>query len=187
MNTRIILVDEHDNPVSLKKQGTLNYEDIYRVSALQLTDNKGEYSLISQRKWSKHNDPGKWAAAVAGTVDEGESYKENIEKETAEEIGLNNIDFRIGPKQYFDDGKHKFFCQWFYAQVNKDDTKFTIQEEEVEAVEWVQNKSLLADIKANPQKYVSSMIETLKSLGIKQRHHVSIFMAFYRALRLLGL
>jgi 8-oxo-dGTP pyrophosphatase MutT (NUDIX family) len=167
MKTRIIIVDEHDNPIGLKERGILAYEDIYRVSALWLTDTTTGDILLAQRKWTKHNDPGKWALAVAGTVDEGESYEENIKKETEEEIGLTGVTFTLGPKEYVDDGKHKFFCQWFYAQIDKDTALLTIQKDEVEAIQWIPSGDLRADVVSNPDKYVPSAKTSLDLLQAK--------------------
>ena len=130
--TKVVIVDKKDRPIGLKAYSDLAYEDIYRVSALWLSDsNTGDY-LMTQRKWTKHNDPGKWMAAASGTIEEGESYDENIVHEIEEEIGLKNLKLRKGPKKYVDEDKHRFFVQWYFAEVDKDKVSINIQEEEVE-------------------------------------------------------
>lgn len=164
--TRIIIVDSQDNVIGLKQRDQITYRDIYRVSALWLTDSKTGDVLLAQRKWNKRNDPGKWSAGVAGTVDEGEDYEVNIKKETEEEMGLTNIVVTLGPKQFVDDGKHRFFCQWYYAQIDKDTTKLTIQEDEVEAVKWMPAKELITDLKTNPDRYPPSTQASLEALGL---------------------
>lgn len=166
MQRHQIIVDENDSPIGSRHWRDMQYEDIYRVSALWLTDRKSGDILLAQRRWDKQNDPGKWASAVAGTVEVGETYKGNIVKETAEEIGLSNLDFRRGPKTFTDDGKHKFFCQWFLADVDKDKTKIEFQKEEVEAIAWMPKKDLIEEVKKIPQKYVPSMPANLKALSI---------------------
>ena len=163
---RIIIVNDTDHPIDLKTYEEIRYEDIYRVAALWLTDTKTGNILFAQRSWGKHNDPGKWAAAVAGTLEEGESYKTNIVKETEEEIGLTDVVFTLGPRQFVDDGAHKFFCQWFFATVDKSQARFTLQEEEVEAISWLSNAELLADVQRNPDKYTPSIVQTLEILSL---------------------
>lgn len=163
---KIIVVNEQDKPADLKSFDELHYEDIYRVSALWLTDKNTGDCLVTQRKWNKQHDPGKWMAAASGTVDEGESYRENMVKEIEEEIGLANLALTEGPKKYVDDGKHKFFVQWFTAQVDKDKVTIIIQEEEVEAYAWIAKEKLLKDVATTPNKYVPSMQSTLKILGV---------------------
>ncbi len=87
--SKIIVVDENDKEIGVKERSKITHDDIYRVSGLWLTNSKGEI-LLAQRSFNKprDNDPGKWGPAVAGTVDEDETYKENIQKEIKEELGL---------------------------------------------------------------------------------------------------
>jgi 8-oxo-dGTP pyrophosphatase MutT (NUDIX family) len=161
-----ILVDEQDKPVGSKHWRTMQYDDIYRVSALWLTDSTSGDVLLAQRKWTKKNDPGKWGAAVSGTVEVGEDYKSNIVKEIQEEIGLTGLTLSIGPKLFNDDGKHRSFCQWFFGSVDKNKVRITIQEDEVEAVKWVSKKWLLNDVKLNPQNYTPLTPKELTALGV---------------------
>ena len=163
---KVVIVDRQDRPVGLKNYEAIRYEDIYRVTALWLTDSKSGETLIAQRARTKHNDPGKWAFAVAGTIEEGDTYEGNIIQETAEEIGLTGIEFRSGPKEFVDDGAHKFFCQWFTAEVHKDTVQITMQEDEVDAVRWLPVGDLISDCKAHPDKYVPSILPSLKLLGV---------------------
>lgn len=166
MRSQIIIVDMHDNQIGLKPSGTIGYEDIYRVSALWLTDASSGDILLAQRTWTEENDPGTWACAAAGTVEDGESYEDNIIKETQEEIGLAGLVFSAGPKQFVDDKTHKFFCQWFFSSVDRRQTKFHLQTEEVEAIRWVSQRELISDLAKNPQKYPPSTGESLTALGI---------------------
>ena len=49
---RIIIVDESDEVIGYKERGTLNPEDIYRVSALSVENSIGQV-LLAQRKFTK--------------------------------------------------------------------------------------------------------------------------------------
>jgi isopentenyl-diphosphate Delta-isomerase len=163
---KIIIVDRNDKPIALKTFSEINNIDIHRVSALWLSDLNTGDCLITQRKWTKHHDPGKWMAAASGTVDEGETYEQNMIKEIEEEIGLSNLHLIEGPKEFVDDGKHKFFVQWFTAQVDKDDVTIKIQSDEVEAYSWINKDELIEDVRQDPNKYVPSMQNALKILGL---------------------
>jgi NADH pyrophosphatase NudC (nudix superfamily) len=110
--------------------------------------------LLAQRKFDKKHDPGRWGPAVAGTVDQGESYESNIYKEAEEEIGLKGVKFDLGPKQLISDGPHKFFCQWFLAKVDAED--FVIQESEVEQVAWFTVDRLKEELKNNSDKFTAN-------------------------------
>jgi len=150
------IVDDNDNLLAYKEKSQIDFSrEIYRVSALWLTNTKGDI-LIAQRKISKDYDGGKWGPAVAGTVEEGETYEENIYKEAKEEIGLEGIQFVVGPKQQFTSPKH-YFCQWYTARVDVPETEFVLQPEEVEAVVWISPQQLSQEILEYPDKYIADM------------------------------
>ena len=109
--TKIIIVDEHDNEIGLKERDEIEKGDIYRVSGIWITNSKGEI-LLSQRSLLKKKSPGKWTCAAAGTVDEGETYENNILKEVEEEIGITLLpsDLFLGPRIKLK-GIHTHFSQ----------------------------------------------------------------------------
>ena len=157
----ITIVDEHDTPIGEKARAGTTHNDIYRVAALWLTDAQTGDVLITQRKFTKKHDPGKWASAVSGTVESHETYAENIAKETAEEIGLTGLAFTPGPKQFCDDGLHRYFCQWFTATVDKNAVTIVTEEDAIETYKWVSRDWLFDDVTQNPQNYVPSMTGSL--------------------------
>jgi isopentenyl-diphosphate delta-isomerase len=163
---KVVIVDDKDQPIGLKTYDHIEYEDIYRVSALWLKDTSSHDVLITQRKWSKHIDPGKWMAAASGTIEEGEDYDENIVHEIEEEIGLSNLSLTKGPKQYSDDGQHKYFVQWYLSEVDKNKVEIVLQEDEVEAYEWVDLDEVIKSVSLNPEKFVAPMKESMQALGL---------------------
>lgn len=165
---RVIVVDKDDATVDVKLFEDMRYADIYRVSALWLTDTATGDVLLAQRKWTKRHDPGKWTCAVAGTIEEGEAYDRNIVKEIEEEIGLTGLALTKGPKQFVDDGAHKFFCQWFYASVDKNAVELRLEEDAVEQVRWLPPKELIADAEQHPEKYPPTALETFRLLSVSK-------------------
>jgi len=163
-NPKAIIVDENDNPIGLKYRSELDpLQDIYRVSGVWITNSKGEV-LIAQRKLTKKKDPGLWSTAVVGTIEEGETYESNAYKESAEELGLQDITLELGPKTFFN-SPNKFFGQLFFCKVDKPAKDFVIQEEEVEQIVWINFETLKKDVKENPHKYTPTLpkiIEILK-------------------------
>ena len=162
---RVVIVDENDTPLGIKLFENMQYEDIYRVVALCLTDTRSGDILMAQRKWTKRNDPGRWACAVAGTIEEGDTYDDLIVKEIKEEIGLTGLALTKGRKQFVDNGAHKFFCQWFFASVDKDTVQFTLEEDAVEQVQWFAVQELMKDTETHPEKYTPAIKGTLQFLG----------------------
>lgn len=163
---RIIVVDDQDRQISIKDYLELTAEDIYRVSALWMTDKNTGECLLTQRKMTMTHDPGKWMSAAAGTVEEGETYRYNMLKEAEEEIGLRNLELTQGPKQFVDGSSHRYFVQWFLGEVDKDEVEIRIQEDEVEAYAWIRVSDLTGDVSKNPEKYVPSMGRALSALRV---------------------
>lgn len=150
------IVDKNDNVIGLKERDLIDFrKDIYRVTSLWVTNSKGEI-LLAHRSPEKRNDPNTWGPAVAGTIEEGEIYEENIYKEAMEEIGLEGVTFTKGPKTRV---KHprNYFCQWYFANVDREISTFVMQPEEVDELKWISMKDFLDDLAKNPKNYVSMM------------------------------
>jgi Isopentenyldiphosphate isomerase len=160
---KIWVVDENDKVIGEAERESFDYKnDYYRVSALWVVNSKGEM-LIAQRSWNKDSNPGKWGAAVSGTVEVGETYLENIMKETVEEIGLEGVEFeelckakKVVPR--------KLFATWYIARCDWPIEKFVKQDEEVEAIKWIEIGELVNDVSVNPDTYISGFGENIKPL-----------------------
>src|SRR3989338_2507367 len=130
---RITIVNEQDEIIGYKDRKNRNTVDITRITALWLWNEKGE-ALLAQRAFSKSINPGLWGPAVAGTVEEGETYASNIVKEAEEEIGLKNLRPVLDQKLRRTT-KHAYFAQWFVATISSD-YPLVKQDSEVEAIKW---------------------------------------------------
>ncbi len=162
---KIQIVDDQDQIIGLKERTEVDYKvDIYRVSALWLTNSKGQ-TLLAKRAAVKDKDPDKWGPAVAGTIDEGETYDDNIYKEATEEIGLEGEQFIKGPKIRITHPRN-YFCQWYFVSLDRKADSFTMQAEEVDALEWVAIEQIKHELKANPDKYVPAMQQIIDELEI---------------------
>jgi len=155
MKPKIVIVDENNNIIGHKERETLKREDIYRVSALWLTNGKGDI-LLARRALTKSHDPGKWGPAVAGTVEEGETYHSNIVKETAEELGLKDIKPEKGPMIRIS-SRHNYFCQWYILTIDKPITQFKIQKAEVEEIKWFSKGELAEQLDKKPEEFLKRM------------------------------
>jgi len=155
--TKVTIVDENDNVIGQKERGTLSPDDIYRISVLWLTNSKGEI-LIAKRSRNKSHDPGKWGTSVAGTVENGESYYENIIKEAEEEIGLKNFEPKKGPYGR-NKGKYNYFYQWYLYQADMDIEELDFDKNEVEEIRWVPKEQLLKEIEESPEEFLITMDE----------------------------
>lgn len=162
---RIPVVDVNDVQIGFKERDELVAGDFYRVAALWLTNSKGEI-LLAQRAYTKTNSPGKWGPAVAGTVEEGETYDSNIVKEIFEEIGLTiSIDqLSKGPKVFVRTTEKGFFDQWYFYTTDLPSDEFVIPEDEVAQVRWVNRSDFDTWYAEHPEDFLSNTAQWLPFL-----------------------
>lgn len=155
------IVDENDVVIGYKPRGEMDIlTDRYRVCAVWITNSSGDV-LIAQRHHTKDKNPGKWGPAVAGTLEMGETYESCAYKELQEELGISDAPISIGPKTKIDD-QYRYFGQWFTTTIDREPAQFTLQPNEVEALQWVNPRMLMDDVTAHPDKYITGMENTCK-------------------------
>lgn len=161
------IVDSEDVLIGAKPRAEIDPQvDYYRISGIWLTNSQGQV-IIAQRSFSKDKDPGKWTAAVNGTLEIGETYEANAYKEAEEELGLKDISLTLGPKAKHEQ-PYKLFCQWFTAVCDMPEEEFVLQTSEVAQVKWIDIDELINDTRATPEKYVSTMLSTIQLLSINK-------------------
>lgn len=154
---KVPVVDDKDKIIGIKDRGDLLDSDIYRVSALWIINSKGQI-LLAKRALNKEKDPGLWGPAVAGTLEENETYESNIIKEAKEELGVEGYTFKLGPKLrvVF---PHNHFTQWFTLVLDKPLDYFKIQEEEVDSIKWFDKDELLREMQDSPEKFIKAFVK----------------------------
>lgn len=154
---RIPIVNEQDEIIGYKDRKDRDKNEITRITGLWLWNEKGEV-LLAQRAFTKTLNPGKWGPAVAGTLEEGETYESNIIKEAEEEIGLKNLKPILGPK-YRRTTLHAYFAQWFIVTI---DSNYPLikQDSEVEAIRWFSKDELFKAMDEKPEIFLPSLRES---------------------------
>lgn len=153
--TLITIVDQEDVPVGSKERADLLPTDIYRVSALWMRDTRG-HILMAQRALTKKKDPGVWGPAVAGTIEEGETYASNIVKEIAEEIGLHVKLEELTPGPHMRIRKPSgegYFLQWFMLERDVPIEDIHIAPDEVAQAQWFTKDELHALFVEHPEQF----------------------------------
>ncbi|MEI6280787.1 MAG: NUDIX domain-containing protein [bacterium] len=154
---RIPVVNEQDEIIGYKDRNDRNNLDITRITALWLFNERGEV-LLAQRAFNKKFSPGKWGPAVAGTVEEGETYESNIIKEAEEEIGLKDLKPILSQKLRRTTN-HAYFAQWFITTINSD-YPLVKQDNEVEAIKWFSKDELFKALDETPEIFLYSLRES---------------------------
>lgn len=155
----IPIVNEKDEIICYKERDSEEQMDLYRISALWLTNSKKDI-LLAKRAFTKLHSPGVWGPAVAGTNDKGETYESNIAKETMEELGLK-LDFNKSIKilRNSKDKPHNFFCQWFTATTDIEAKDIIFDKVEVAEVKWFSKEELIKEIKKHPDDFLITVKE----------------------------
>ena len=159
MQELITIVDETDTPIGVKPREELTPSDIYRVSSLWVFNSAGEY-LLAQRSANRKQHPLAWQSSAAGTVEEGESYQDNILKEAQQEIGaIISPDNLIPlPKQLVKEN-YAYYVQRYLTRLDKKLEEFTIQEEEIQALQWIAATEIWRIIREDPNYFVKPFRE----------------------------
>ncbi len=155
-----VIVDKNDVVIGAKRRAEIRSDEIYRVAALWITNSKGEH-LLARRALTKAHNPGKWGPAVAGTVEEGETYESNIVKEAQEELGLTGLEITQRHKT-FTQGEYTYFCQWYSAVVDRPVEAFRPATEEVAEIDWFSTERLREALREAPENYLRSVAVQLE-------------------------
>lgn len=156
MSAKIIIVDEEDKVIVYKYRDKVDSHDIYRVSALWITNKKGKV-LLARRSLGKKLFPDCWGPAVAGTVEEGETYRSNIVKEAREELGLKDIKLARGPKVRTKSADYNYFTQWYFLTLDKEVDTLKLDENEVSEINWFTREKLKRKVKKDPEIFTHAM------------------------------
>lgn len=161
----IPIVNEADEVIGSKERVALGPDDIYRVAALWVTNPDGDI-LLTQNAASKAKYPGKWAAAVAGTVEGDEDYDTNIVKEAKEEIGLDiPIEkLQLGPKFRFKNEKSNHFAQNFFYVFEGSVGDLVVDPGEVAQLQWFSREKLKDMLAASPENFSPSALRGLSQI-----------------------
>ncbi len=160
---RIPIVNEQDEIISYKEREETTREDIRRIVALHVFNEKGEV-LIAKRQSTKTIDPNLWGPAVAGTVDEGFDYDQTVLKEAEEEIGLSDIHPIFLKKMFYETHNARRFTGVYYVTINSKERELQLQEEEVAEIRWMSFVELETWFMERPQDFVPSFQRTIDTL-----------------------
>ena len=147
---KIPVVNEQDEIIGYKERADRNPADIIRVSALWLKNINGDV-LLAQRAFRTRHGSGKWGMSASGTVEEGETYEENMKKEALEEIGFIVGEYTWGPKIKVQKDDYHYFLQIFVAVTDWSIDKFNIDSHEVEQIKWYSSEELKEFVKNKDQ------------------------------------
>lgn len=152
MNEKIAVVDEQNHVISYKQRSELTNKDTWRAACVWIEDGKGNV-LMQKRTADRKVDPSTWTCAAIGTVTADDSYEATAKREMYEEIGVKNIPLKPTRTLLCKSSVGSRWYKGFTAICGKPIDTFTIQEEEVSEIQWLDKKKVLEEIAAGDPKY----------------------------------
>lgn len=119
---------------------------LHPVIHVHIFNNRGDL-LLQKRSLTKKIQPGKWDTSVGGHIAHGEKIELALERESFEELGIRNVNFKFITKYVWNSEIESELVFVFVATVN--DFKFVPNDEVIEARFWTSK-----EIKANIAKGV---------------------------------
>ena len=111
--------------------------------------------------------PEQMGSGCCGTVQKRVNDLENALKELHEEIGVSGLPLNEFSKEFYSHERGKRACMWYRLTLDWPIEKFTLQSDEVEQVEWVDNTWLARDLSEHPKNYVPSAQTWAKLFNLK--------------------
>jgi len=139
------LVDKNDKILGsiARKQAHKDKTKIHRAVYVVVTNSKNQI-LLQKRSQHKDTNPGYWAMSVGGHVTHGQTYKQAVQREIKEELGISPPLTFIA-KELYDLGTEQEYSYIYDAAIEKTPTNF--DKTEVTQVKWVNIKDLPEFIK----------------------------------------
>lgn len=147
---RIPIVNEQDEIIGYKEKKDLTPLDINRDTGLWIID-ENDNILLAQRSSNKKVHPNLWTVAVAGTVEEGETYESNVIKEAEEEIGLVDINPTF-ICTLLKEGKYKRMGGMFKVLINHS-YNFKVEPMEISEIRWFSKSELEKLFQTNKEMF----------------------------------
>lgn len=115
------VVDEDGNEISRAPRSVCHDGKsmlLHPVIHLHLFNRKGELYL-QKRAETKDLLPGKWDTSVGGHADPGETTEQALKRETAEELGLKEFDFRLNKRYVWKSERERELVSSFTGITNE--------------------------------------------------------------------
>jgi len=179
------IVDEHGNPKGetvdrevAHKQGVM-----HRTSHVWLVREKdGKTQILLQKRCqTKDSYPGCYDISSAGHIPAGMEFEESAIRELKEELGVSASPDELvfcgdrtitADDEFFDKEFHdRQFSRVFFLQCDLDESKFTLQKDEVECVLWMDLDECIEAVKSNSIKHCIYLceLEMVRSALIQEK------------------
>ena len=137
------IIDEKGNLIKKEKRENVHNGNklLHPVVHLHfIVDNK---ILLQKRHKSKKIMPGKWDTSVGGHVAFGESIEESLQRETAEEVGVRNFEYKFLHQYIWESDIER---EMVFSFICFDDKEFACEKNEIEECKFWSRKEIEKNI-----------------------------------------
>lgn len=138
----LFCVDESNNPINPQSRNLVHSTGIWhRTSHVWIINDKGEI-LCQKRSLLKDKAPGLWEGFFGGHIPPKVSYLDHAMTELEEEVGLKVSIGDLRKAFIYKLERGKEFVGVFVLKWNGDETKLTLEPDEVDRVKWFKKEEL---------------------------------------------
>jgi isopentenyl-diphosphate delta-isomerase type 1 len=146
LDEMVNVLDENGNIIgqATREECHQDPSKIHAIVDIWLFNEKGEV-LIQKQSKDKKPPNGRFNKSCGGHVLAGERIQDACYRELEEELGITNYELRddlIFIEKFLNYGENKTHLVYLYYGIIGSETKFNLQEEEVESVHWFTIKEL---------------------------------------------
>lgn len=158
-NTFIVQVDDADHVIGRVRRSHALVDPInFRVAHLLLFDPAGH--LLIQKIADGNRHAGMWGSSVATYVRDGETYRKAVVRAAQSELGLELRSARPLGTTMMKDGQGQKFIGVFKARLQRH-RSLTMNVDEIDGVEFVAVRELLAQIDVGTRKCTPTFLHVL--------------------------
>lgn len=151
----VVLVDENDQIIgSMRKMEAHEQGALHQAISIIVFNKKGKM-LLQQRAEKKYHWANIWSNTVCTHPRENETHQAAAERRLKEELG-----FSTELKEVFsfiykaeDESSGLIEHEYDHVFIGEYNGEIPFNEDEVQAVEWIEVVELLEDVKNDPEKY----------------------------------
>lgn len=150
----VTLVDEHDRLIGREEYLVARRLGHWHRLALGIVVNRRGEILLQKRSQQVHEAPGRWDVAVGGHVDPGMSYRQTVEQEAYEELGLSGAAFtELGKYTSESRAGGEWVRRFCMIYLTRYDGELRPEPDEVSDVRWVAAAELTDWIERSPEDF----------------------------------
>jgi len=153
--TDVVLVDEDDRQVGVREKQRAHLDGaLHRAVSVFVFDSTGRKMLLQQRALGKYHSGGLWSNACCSHPAPREAALDAAHRRLVEELGFDcPLEFAFSFIYRADVGESLVEHEFDHVFIGRCDATTVPHPDEIAAVEWVDVRDMLDNLKTRPERY----------------------------------